>query len=67
MNSYLFIIGSYTQAMKASDILVKYGFKVKAEKINTQNGGCGFGIRIFENPAGAYKILSQYGIAAKRV
>lgn len=57
-------LSSTTEAMRAKNILRKYGIfsKVKKTTAGNSTSGCSFGIVISENNDKAIKILKEHGI-----
>lgn len=65
LRKYLIATGTVTYAMKAKNILIKKGYKVRAEKTrsNYKSNGCGYGVVVWCNDiASVEELLSGFGV-----
>lgn len=64
MKASLIILNTMTQCIKAQKYLIGLGIKASVERItgiNTKTG-CGYGVRVYENPDKVCRLLVNIGI-----
>jgi len=57
-SSTVILLKSVTEANKAKKQLSNYRIKCAVEKIHEKQGGCCYGIRVYENPEKVCRLLS---------
>lgn len=59
---YIIVLTSMTQANKAQSHLNKMRIQSRIERIKLYNRGCGYGLRVYENPDKICEILFRINI-----
>lgn len=65
MTSFI-LLGSYTMAVKAANILRNNGISARVERTASSGGGCAFGIRVGADAAYASEMLRKKGISVQK-
>lgn len=64
---YIIVLTNMTQANKAQSYLNKMRIGNRIERIKLANSGCGYGLRVYENPHDICQILSSINISYKHI
>lgn len=67
MKSAILMMSSVTEANKAKYHLEKLRIKSVVEKITSRRSGCGYGIRVYEEPEKICRLLSLSNIFCKEI
>lgn len=67
MNSAIIVMKSMTEANKAKYYLEQLKIKCVIEKITAKRGGCGYGLRVYDDPEMICRQLSAANIVCVEI
>lgn len=69
MEKYILLLSSITYAYTARDILYENGIKCYVERVSAKlrKNGCGYGVKLKENPEVAKALLVENGLKVKDI